>query len=345
MLQQITIRKPDDWHLHLRDNSMLNDVLPFSHAFCHRAIIMPNLIPPIKTIAQAEQYRQRILSADNYHINFTPLMTCYLSDDTNVTTLIDGFKRGIFTAAKLYPAHATTNSAQGVSSIEVILPILEQMQEHGMPLLIHGEVTSAEVDIFDRESRFIETQLLPLLTKLPNLNIVLEHVTTKDAAEFIIEAPDNIAATVTPQHLMLNRNAIFKEGIRPHYYCLPILKREHHRQALVDAVTSGCRRFFLGTDSAPHTQHQKENSCGCAGIFNAPVALQLYASIFEQADALDKLEAFCSVNGPTFYGLPVNEQTITLVKKPFIVPNEYKISNGEKLIPFMAGETLSWSLI
>lgn len=345
MSKQVTLRKPDDWHLHLRDNTMLNDVLPFSSGFYHRAIIMPNLIPPVKTRDQAEQYYQRIKAANIINNDFMPLMTCYLSDDTDAKDLIDGFKHGVFFAAKLYPAHATTNSANGVSSIDSILPVLEQMQFHGMPLLIHGEVTSAEVDIFDREARFIETQLIPLLTKLPKLKVVMEHITTKDAAEFVLSAPDNVAATVTPQHLMLNRNAIFKGGIRPHYYCLPILKKEHHRQALVNAVTSGSSRFFLGTDSAPHACERKESSCGCAGIFNSPVALQVYATVFEQADALDKLEAFCSINGPTFYGLPVNEPSITLVKKSFTVPNEYHLTNGDKLIPFMAGETLPWSLV
>lgn len=345
MTQQLKIRKPDDWHLHLRDGAMLKGVLPQSSRHFSRAIIMPNLVPPVKTTKEAEAYRQRIVAAIPVGDNFTPLMTCYLSDDTSVTDLISGFNQGLFRAAKLYPAHATTNSAHGVTSIDAIMPVLEAMQQAGMPLLIHGEVTSSEVDVFDREARFIETVLTPLVKRLPQLRIVLEHATTAEAAEFVIAGSDNIAATVTPQHLLCDRNALFKGGIRPHYYCLPILKREKHRAKLAETVTSGHPRFFLGTDSAPHECARKESSCGCAGVFNASVAIQAYATLFDQHNALQHLEAFCSLNGPKFYRLPVNEEFITLERRPYAVPLEIPIEGEGKLVPFMAGETLPWSIV
>lgn len=345
MTQTITIRKPDDWHLHVRDGAMLKGVLPFTSRHFSRAIIMPNLVPPVRTTLDAEGYRQRILAAIPQGDNFTPLMTCYLSDDTSVSDLITGFKESVFTAAKLYPAHATTNSAHGVTSIDGIMPVLEAMQEAGMPLLIHGEVTSADVDIFDREARFIETILVPLVNRLPELKIVLEHATTAEAAEFVVASGENIAATVTPQHLLCDRNELFKGGIRPHYYCLPILKREKHREMLAKTVTSGHSRFFLGTDSAPHECARKESSCGCAGVFNASVAIQAYATLFDEYNALPNLEAFCSLNGPKFYGLPVNEDTITLERRPYVIPAELPIAGEGKLVPFMAGETLPWSIV
>ena len=345
MTQTITIRKPDDWHLHLRDGAMLKGVLPFTSRHFSRAIIMPNLVPPVRTTLDAEGYRQRILAAIPKGDHFTPLMTCYLSDDTSADDLITGFKESVFRAAKLYPAHATTNSAHGVTSIDAIMPILEAMQEAGMPLLIHGEVTSADVDIFDREARFIETILVPLVNRLPELKIVLEHATTAEAAEFVVASGENIAATVTPQHLLCDRNALFKGGIRPHYYCLPILKREKHREMLAKTVASGHSRFFLGTDSAPHECARKESSCGCAGVFNASVAIQAYATLFDEHNALPNLEAFCSLNGPRFYGLPINEETITLERRPYVIPNELPIEGEGKLVPFMAGETLPWSIV
>lgn len=345
MIQTITLRKPDDWHLHLRDGAMLKAVLPFSSKHYARAIIMPNLVPPIKTSQQAIAYRQRILAVLPSADNFTPLMTAYLSDDTSAEELINGFKQGVLYAAKLYPAHATTNSAHGVTSIETVMPVLQAMEKAGMPLLIHGEMTDANIDIFDREARFIESTLVPLVAKMPGLKIVLEHITTAEAAEFVLNASNNVAATITPQHLMFDRNAIFKGGIRPHYYCLPILKRNKHLLALVKAATSASTRFFLGTDSAPHECARKESSCGCAGIFNASVAIQAYTTVFDQANALQQLEAFCSLNGPKFYGLPVNEERITLERRTYQIPTELPISGEGKLIPFMAGETLPWSIV
>lgn len=345
MTQQLKIRKPDDWHLHLRDGAMLAGVLPYTSHHFGRAIIMPNLVPPVKTVEDARQYRERIMSAIPESDCFTPLMTCYLSDDTSPQDLIAGFKQGLFKAAKLYPAHATTNSAHGVTSIDAIMPVLDAMQKEGMPLLIHGEVTDASVDVFDREARFIETTLASLVKRLPQLKIVLEHATTAEAAEFVIASGENIAATVTPQHVLCDRNALFKGGIRPHYYCLPILKRESYRSMLAKTVISGHPRFFLGTDSAPHECARKENACGCAGVFNASVAIQAYAMLFDQYNALQHLEAFCSLNGPAFYGLPVNEEFITLERRPYEVPMSIPVEGEGKLVPFMAGEVLPWSIV
>ncbi|WP_392551859.1 dihydroorotase [Orbus wheelerorum] len=343
-VQKIIIKKPDDWHLHLRDEEMLKGVLPYSSKDYARAIIMPNLMPPLKKLADIIEYKKRLLSAIPSNDNFTPLMTIYLSDDTDVNDIIHGYQNGVLKAVKLYPAHATTNSAHGVSSINNVLPVLEAMQKQGIPLLIHGEVTDKAVDVFDREAKFIDNTLIPLMKKLPELKIVLEHATTKEAAEFVMEGPANLAATVTPQHILLNRNALFQGGLKPHNYCLPILKRDVHRVKLMQAVTSGCDRFFLGTDSAPHEKNRKEAACGCAGTFNAPVALSVYAHVFEQANALDKLEAFTSINGAKFYQLPINQDTVTLVKKKYKVEEVIYIPGVGDIVPFLAGEELNWSV-
>ncbi|AYD44398.1 dihydroorotase [Yersinia kristensenii] len=341
--QTLKIRRPDDWHIHLRDDEMLSTVLPYTSEAFARAIVMPNLTPPITTVASAIAYRDRILAAIPTGHTFTPLMTCYLTNTLDVNELTQGFENGVFTAAKLYPANATTNSTHGVSDIPAIYPLFEQMQKIGMPLLIHGEVTDAAVDIFDREARFIETILEPVRRKFPELKIVFEHITTKDAADYVLAGNRFLGATITPQHLMFNRNHMLVGGIRPHLFCLPILKRSTHQDALRQAVASGSDRFFLGTDSAPHAKHRKESSCGCAGVFNAPSALSAYATVFEEMNALEHLEAFCSLNGPRFYGLPVNEDFVELVRKPFQQPEDITLGN-ESIIPFLAGQTLNWSV-
>lgn len=341
--QTLNIRRPDDWHIHLRDDDMLHTVLPYTSQFFGRAIVMPNLPTPITSVAQAIAYRSRILAALPAGHRFTPLMTCYLTDALPVEQLTQGFQEGVFTAAKLYPANATTNSSHGVRDIKAIYPLFERMQEMGMPLLIHGEVTDAEIDIFDREARFIEAILAPLRQHFPELKIVFEHITTQEAAHYVLEGNRFLAATITPQHLMFNRNHMLVGGIRPHLFCLPILKRNIHQQALRQAVSSGSDRFFLGTDSAPHLKHRKEASCGCAGVFNAPSALAAYATVFEQLNALHHLEAFCSLNGPRFYSLPVNDDTIELVRTPHTQPEEINIGD-QSLVPFLAGETLEWSI-
>jgi dihydroorotase len=345
MAEKLTIRRPDDWHLHLRDGAALNSVLPFTAQQFGRAIVMPNLTPPITTAEAANAYRDRILAALPTGAAFTPLMTAYLTNGTNADDLIEGYRSGAYIAAKLYPAHATTNSSAGVTDIRNIDAVLARMADVGMPLLVHGEVTAPSVDIFDREAVFIDTILEPLVKRLPALRIVFEHATTERAVEFVRQAESNIGATITPHHLMLNRNAMFQGGIRPHHYCLPIVKREKHRLALVEAATSGDPHFFLGTDSAPHSVAAKENACGCAGIFNAPTAIELYAEIFDAAGALDKLEAFASLNGPRFYGLPVNEQSITLERSPMIVPDAVTLPDGGEIYPFRAGETLAWRIV
>ncbi|ACT13544.1 dihydroorotase [Pectobacterium aroidearum] len=339
----LKIRRPDDWHIHLRDDRMLETVLPYTSRFFGRAIVMPNLTPPITTVASAIAYRQRILAAVPQGDDFHPLMTCYLTDALDANEIVSGFEQGVFTAAKLYPANATTNSSHGVTSVANISGILEKMQKIGMPLLIHGEVTDAAVDIFDREARFIETVLEPLRQQFPELKVVLEHITTKEAAQYVVEGNDYLAATITPQHLMFNRNHMLVGGVRPHLYCLPILKRNTHQQALREAVASGCERLFLGTDSAPHAKHRKESSCGCAGVFNAQAALSTYATVFEEMNALDKLEAFCSLNGPRFYGLPVNDSWIELYRETVTFPEEISLGD-ESLIPFLAGQSLNWSV-
>lgn len=341
--QTLKIRRPDDWHIHLRDDEMLSTVLPYTSEVFARAIVMPNLTPPITTVARAIAYRERILAAIPVGHKFTPLMTCYLTNTLDVNELTLGFEQGVFTAAKLYPANATTNSTHGVSDIPAIYPLFEQMQKIGMPLLIHGEVTDAAVDIFDREAHFIDQILEPIRRQFPELKIVFEHITTKDAADYVLAGNRFLGATITPQHLMFNRNHMLVGGIRPHLFCLPILKRSTHQEALRQAVASGSERFFLGTDSAPHARHRKESSCGCAGVFNAPSALPAYASIFEEMNALQHLEAFCSLNGPRFYGLPVNEDFVELVRVPFQQPEEISLGN-ESIIPFLAGQTINWSV-
>jgi dihydroorotase len=335
--QTLTIRRPDDWHVHLRDAEMLDRVAPYTARQFARAIIMPNLVPPITTVEAATAYRDRIVAAVG--AGFRPLMTCYLTDDISPDELARGFEAGVWIAAKLYPAGATTNSASGVTDIRKIYPVLERMERIGMVLCVHGEVTDPAVDVFDREAVFIERVLEPATRDFPGLKIVFEHITTKDAAEFI-QHGSTLAATVTPQHLMINRNAMFAGGLRPHAYCLPIAKREEHRLAVRKAATSGWPNVFLGTDSAPHTREAKESACGCAGIFNAPFALESYTQVFEEEGALDKFEAFASINGARFYGLPVNEGTITLERAEVAVPDEV-----EGLVPFHAGETLRWKLV
>lgn len=340
-LQTLTIRRPDDWHVHLRDGEMLKLIAPFTARQFARAIVMPNLVPPIMTLGAAADYRQRIWDAAGS--DFHPLMTIYLTDEANPDLVEHGFNDDVWIAAKLYPANATTNSAFGVTDVRNIYPVLERMQSIGMVLCVHGEVTDPDVDVFDREAVFIERVLDPLMRDFPELKIVLEHITTEEAANFVETAGPNLAATITPQHLMLNRNAMFERGLRPHAYCLPVAKREKHRLAVRRAVTSGSPKFFLGTDSAPHARHAKESGCGCAGIFNAPVALEAYATVFEQDEALDKLEAFASENGPRFYGLPLNEGKVTLEPKPMEVPDLLGLGDIE-LVPFLAGSELPWSL-
>ncbi len=341
---KLTITRPDDWHLHVRDGDVLKHVMPFTAQRFGRAIIMPNLTPPVTTTEQALAYRARILNAFPGSTEFEPLMTLYLTDNTPATEIVDACQAEEIKAVKLYPAGATTNSDSGVTDIRHCYKALEAMQEHGMPLLVHGEVVDPEVDVFDREKVFIDRVLTPTLKDFPQLKVVFEHITTKDAAEFVCESNDNIGATITPQHLLYNRNAIFKGGIRPHYYCLPILKREIHREALVKVAISGNKKFFLGTDSAPHAKNKKESSCGCAGIFSAPLAIELYARAFEDNNALDKLEAFASFHGADFYGLPRNQDQITLEKKSWTVPAEYPFGN-ETIVPIHADEEETWQLI
>ncbi|MBO6521351.1 MAG: dihydroorotase [Rhodospirillales bacterium] len=342
---RITIKRPDDWHVHFRDEAMMRAVVPATAAQFGRAIVMPNLVPPVTDTAAAEAYRDRILTAIPDAADFTPLMAAYLTDETDPEMLRDGAEKGVFSAVKLYPAGATTNSASGVTDIANVMPVLDVMQEIGLPLLIHGEVTDPDIDIFDREAVFIDRILQPLTDKLPALKVVFEHVTTKEAVDFVAAGDaSRLGATITAHHLVINRTDIFKGGIRPHLYCLPIAKREAHRQALRKAATSGDPRYFLGTDTAPHARHLKEAACGCAGIYSAPVALEVYATVFEEEDALDKLEAFASLNGPAFYGLPVNETTVTLKRESWQVPQSIDTGSGDALIPFMAGETLGWKL-
>ena len=338
--QSLILRQPDDWHTHLRDGEMLRAVVGHSARQFARAIVMPNLRPPITTIAAARSYRDRIQAAAGDH-GFTPLMTAYLSDDIDADEIARGFAQGVFTACKLYPANATTNAEHGVTAIASIHRVLERMQTIGMPLLIHGEVTEPDVDIFDREAVFIERVLTPLLRDFPALKVVLEHITSDDAVQFVSAATANVAATITPHHLALSRNALFAGGLRPHLYCLPLLKRERHRLSLRRAATSGNPKFFLGTDSAPHARGDKESACGCAGIFNAPMALESYASVFEQESALAKLEGFASEFGPRFYGLPLNTRQVRLRRAAQTVPDQI-IDGTIELVPFHAGETLGW---
>ena len=342
-LATLTIPHPDDWHVHLRDGAVMAGVAAHTARQFARAIVMPNLSPPITTAAAAEAYRARIMAALPAGADFTPLMTCYLTDGIDPDELERGFASGVFTAAKLYPAHATTGSAHGVTDIAAIRPTLERMQRLGMPLLVHGEVTDPDVDIFDREAVFIERVFVPLVQDLPELKVVFEHITTAQAVQFVADAPATVAATITPQHLHINRNAMFAGGIRPHAYCLPVAKRERHRLALRQAATSGSAKFFLGTDSAPHDVAAKESACGCAGVFNAAYALESYVTVFDEEGALDQFEAFASRNGPAFYGLPVNTATITLKRAEQAVPGLID-ANGTPIVPFHAGETLGWRL-
>jgi dihydroorotase len=335
----LTIRRPDDWHVHLRDGEMLEAVAGFTARQFARAIVMPNLSEPVISVACAEAYRTRILSALPEGIDFTPLMTCYLVDRAEPAELVRGFEEGVWVAAKLYPAHATTNAAHGVTDIATLRPALEAMQRIGMPLLVHGEVTDPAVDIFDREAAFIDRVLAGLIRDFPSLKIVLEHITTAEAAAFVEQAGPTLAATITPHHLVINRNAMFQGGFRPHAYCLPVAKRERHRLAVRRAACSGSSKFFLGTDSAPHAVAAKESACGCAGIFNAPFALETYATVFEEEAALDRFEAFASENGPRFYNLPLNEGSVTLQRTPAEVPSEV-----DRIVPFLAGQTLPWRL-
>ncbi|MBU1214246.1 MAG: dihydroorotase [Gammaproteobacteria bacterium] len=341
---EITLTRPDDWHLHLRDNELMASVLPDTARQFARAIVMPNLRPPVTTTEQAVAYRERILKALPAGMKFEPLMTLYLTDITSAEEINKAKASGVVHAVKLYPAGATTNSDAGVTDLRKTYAALEALQACGMPLLVHGEVTSPDIDIFDREAVFIERVMQPLLKDLPELRVVFEHITTKDAAEFVMSAPDNIAATLTPQHLLYNRNAMLVGGIRPHYYCLPILKRETHREALVKAATGGSKKFFLGTDSAPHAQHTKENACGCAGCYSAHSAIELYAEAFESAGALDKLEGFASFYGADYYGLPRNTEKVTLRKEEWEMPAS--VGFGEhRLVPLKAGEKMKWKLV
>ncbi|MGB4468263.1 MAG: dihydroorotase [Azovibrio sp.] len=342
---QITITRPDDWHLHLRDGAALSAVLPHTARQFARAIVMPNLKPPVTTVERADAYRQRILAALPAGLSFEPLMTLYLTDDTPPAEIARAVACGFVKAVKLYPAGATTHSDAGLTRIEAAYDTLAEMERLGLPLLVHGEVTDPAVDLFDREKVFIDTVLLPLLQRFPELKLVMEHITTQDAVQFVLEAGPNVAATLTAHHLLYNRNALFQGGVRPHWYCLPVLKRETHRQALVRAATSGSPRFFLGTDSAPHARSAKEAACGCAGCYTAYGALELYAEAFEAAGALDKLEAFASFHGPAFYGLPRNAGTVTLSQEALAVPEAYPYLPGETLVPLRAGEQLGWKLL
>jgi dihydroorotase len=340
--QSLTIRRPDDWHVHLRDGEMLRAVAPFTARQFARAIVMPNLVPPVTTPELARSYRDRIVEAAGP--GFTPLMTCYLTDQADPHEIARGFEEQAWLAAKLYPANATTNSAFGVTDVRNIYPALERMQKIGMVLCVHGEVTDPDVDVFDREAVYIDRVLSRVAADFPELRIVFEHITTADAADFVLGSGPNIVATVTPQHLIINRNAIFERGLRPHAYCLPVAKREEHRLAVRKAATSGSPKFFLGTDSAPHARDAKESGCGCAGIFNAPFALESYASVFDDEGALDRLEAFASVNGAEFYRLPLNEGTVTLERSEVAVPEKIE-ADGIDLIPFHAGERLRWRIV
>ena len=343
-MNQLQITQPDDWHVHLRDGEVLNHVAPYTAQQFARAIVMPNLQPPVTTVKLAVEYVDRIVAAIG-ESDFEPLMTLYLTDDTTAEEIVLAEKSCFVKAVKLYPAGATTNSSAGVTDIRKCDAALAAMEEVGLPLLVHGEVTDPAIDVFDREAAFIDQVLMPLMNRFPKLKIVFEHITTADAVEFVLNTGLNIGATITPHHLLLNRNAMFKGGMRPHNYCLPVLKREQHRQALLHAATSGHRKFFLGTDSAPHSKDKKESGCGCAGIFSAHAAIEMYATAFEEMDALDKLETFASFNGPDFYGMSRNTETITLERAPWQVPDSYPLANGETLIPMMTGETLNWKLI
>ena len=344
MSDRITLLRPDDWHIHLRDGAVLSHTVADAARQFARAIIMPNLVPPVRNADEAAAYRQRILAARPNGSRFEPLMVLYLTDSTSVEDVRAAKASGFVHAAKLYPAGATTNSASGVTRIDNIFPVLETMAEVGLPLLVHGEVTRSEIDIFDREKHFIDEQLSRVTERFPQLKVVFEHITTRDAVQFVEAAGANVGATITAHHLLYNRNAIFQGGVRPHWYCLPVLKRETHREALVAAAISGGPKFFLGTDSAPHAKGAKEAACGCAGCYTAYAAIELYAEAFEQAGALDKLEGFASHFGPDWYGLPRNTDTITLVKESWTVPADYPYLSTDTIVPLRAGETLTWKM-
>ncbi|MDY7097836.1 MAG: dihydroorotase [Pseudomonadota bacterium] len=343
MTDSLTIPRPDDWHLHFRDGDIMRGVVPYTARQFARAIVMPNLSPPVTTTALAAEYRDRIRAAVPEGVSFEPLMTCYLTDSTDADDLARGAEQGVFTAAKLYPANATTNSAHGVSNVEKIYPVFERMEAEGIVLCIHGEVTDGDIDVFDREAEFIERHLNAIVANFPKLKVVFEHITTSDAVEFVQSAREGVGATITPQHLHINRNAMLVGGIQPHNYCLPVAKRETHRLALRQAATSGSSRFFLGTDSAPHLKSAKETSCGCAGIFNAPYALESYLHVFDSEGALEHFEAFASRNGPAFYGLPVNEESITLERAEVTVPETLPLV-GEEIVPWHGGQTIGWRI-
>ena len=337
----LTITRPDDWHLHLRDGEPMRSVVGATARVFGRAVVMPNLEPPVTTVAAAAAYRERIAAALPLGSRFAPLLTLYLTDDTPVAEIQEARRSGFVIGVKYYPAGATTHSASGVSAIERVYPALDAMQSNAMPLLIHGEVTAPEVDVFDRERRFVDQTLRRIVEDFPGLRIVLEHITTREAVDFVAGAPAQVGATITPQHLLYSRNALFKGGIRPHLYCNPILKNEEHRQALLKAATGGNAKFFLGTDSAPHARGSKENACGCAGCYSAHAALELYAEAFDAARALDKLEAFASFHGADFYGLPRNSDTVTLRREAWIVPEEYAFG-AQTVVPLNAGATMQW---
>lgn len=349
--QTLTITAPDDWHIHLRDKEALDTTVPHAASSFHRVICMPNLVPPVKTTEQAVAYRERILTAlsksvisDDRKASFDPRMVLYLTDHTTPDEIATAKASGIVSAVKLYPAGATTNSADGVTDILGRSSVFEAMQQHGIPLLVHGEVTHSDVDIFDREKRFLDDVLSVIIKNFPQLKIVMEHITTADAADFCLAQDEHIAATITPQHLLFNRNHLLVGGVKPHFYCLPILKRATHQTRLLEVATSGSPKFFLGTDSAPHATHTKEAACGCAGCYSAPHALPLYATAFESVNALDKLENFASVFGAKFYGLPINTDTITLVKKETLVPHSYPYLDDKTLTPLLAGQNIAWTV-
>lgn len=340
----LTLQTPDDWHLHFRDGDMLLETVPATARVFRRAIVMPNLVPPVTTAEQAVAYRERILAARPAGSEFYPLVTLYLTDKTSKVDILAAKAAGVV-AAKLYPAGATTNSSSGVAALDALYPVFEAMAEAGMLLLIHGEVTDHDIDIFDREKVFIDRYLQHIVARLPQLKVVFEHITTADAASFVASASSNVAATITPQHLLLNRNDLLVGGVRPHNYCLPVLKRRTHQEALRAAVASGSSKFFLGTDSAPHEKHRKESACGCAGCYSAHSAIELYAQVFDELGCLEKLEGFASHYGADFYGLPRNSGTITLVKDSWQVPGEITLPNGEPIVPFFGGQTLNWRLV
>lgn len=342
-MNEITIQTPDDWHLHFRDGDMLKETVPATARCFKRAIVMPNLVPPVTTADMVDEYRQRILDARPEGSDFEPLMTLYLTNSTTAEDIREAKKRGVV-AAKLYPAGATTNSDAAVSALEGLYPIFETMAEEGMLLLVHGEVTDNHVDIFDREKEFIDRHMHPITERFPQLKVVFEHITTKDAAQFVEASSDKVAATITPQHLLLNRNDLLVGGIRPHNFCLPVLKRNIHQQALREVVAKGSSKFFLGTDSAPHEKHRKESACGCAGCYSAWSALELYAQVFEELGVIEKLEGFASHYGPDFYGLPRNQGTVTLVKEEWTIPEEITLPNGNPIVPFFAGQTVGWKV-